>query len=152
LEEANKNKYFIDGFLIKHCDIYPSNFNKEDLFYEQKVFLVYLLGLTPSMEEWSFNMDFINKKDKIDRIESIELSKEDLDMAKLHGKDIKKLKEERLKNHKKQLIKDLNDKFGIKNDEEKRNNVKINNTKKDKKEDLWDILAGKNLIGNKNNG
>lgn len=104
------------------------------------------------MEEWSFNMDFINKKDKIDRIESIELSKEDLDMAKLHGKDIKKLKEERLKNHKKQLIKDLNDKFGIKNDEEKRNNVKINNTKKDKKEDLWDILAGKNLIGNKNNG
>lgn len=136
--------------MIRHFDVYPIGFNKENLFEEQKIFLIYLMGQIPSLDDWTMQVDYKTKKEEIEKIKSIELNKTDLDLAKLQGKDIVELRKERLIQEKEKLLRDLNEKFGIKEEEKE---IKIDGLPDmddskpvSEKEKLWDILQGKNLI------
>lgn len=136
--------------MIKHFQVYPLEFNKNDLFEEQKIFLIYLMGLIPSIEDWTLQVDYKTRKEKIKNIKSIKLEKTDIDLAQMHNKDIDELKKERLIEEKEKQLKELNEKFGI---EEDKKEIKIkglpDNEKselKSEKEKLWDVLQGKGLI------
>lgn len=144
--EANKEEYFVDGFLIKHFGIFPFGFEKDNLFYEQRAFLVYLSGSIPSLENWSTQMDYTNRKEAIEnlKVKDIQLSEEDLSLAKLHGKDTDSIKREQLKSEKDKRIKKLDEDFGIKNENDQK--IVEFKSKSDNKERLWDMLQGKGLI------
>jgi hypothetical protein len=137
--------------MIKHFNVYPIGFNKNDLFEEQKKFLVYLMGFIPSLDDWSVQMDYKLKKEEIEKIKSVEISKSDLDLAKMQGKNIVELKKDRLIQEKERKLKELKDKFGI---EEEMEDIKIEgipdiqdeDNPMSEKEKLWDMLQGRNLI------
>ena len=150
MTEAAENKYFVDGFLIKHFGIFPIGFNKEDLFEEQKIFLVYLMGFIPSIQDWTIQVDYQVELQKIKDIKTIEISPEDIDLAKMQGKDINELKKDRLNAEKIKKIAELNKKYGLKDETPETNEIPDikdvidqNNPKK-----LWDILQGKGLLKN----
>ena len=117
MEATQKNKYFIDGFMIKHFDVWPSSVDKNDLFEEQKIFLIYLLGFIPEKENWSINVEYQKKLTEIEKMElkDITLEKTDLDLAEMQGRAIEEIKKERLHQEKKRLEKELNEKFGLQN-------------------------------------
>lgn len=135
--------------MIKHFNVYPIGYNKENLFEEQKIFLIYLMGFVPSLEDWTMQMDYKIKKEDIKSIKSVKIDKTDLDLAKMQGKNIVELKQKRLKQEKEKKLKELNKKFGI---EEEIEDIKIEGLPDieekpiSEKERLWDILQGKNLI------
>lgn len=148
--EANNPEYFIEGFMIKHFGVYPIGFDKDDLFDEQKIFLIYLMGFVPDFENWSMQMDYKIKKEEIKNIKHVKIEKTDLDVAKLQGKDVKELKKERLKQEKEKLLRELNEKFGI---EEEPEDIEIEGLPEidlekplSEKEKLWDMLQGKGLL------
>jgi hypothetical protein len=135
--------------MIKHFQVYPVNFDKKNLFEEQKIFLIYLIGIIPSVDDWTLQVDYKTKLEDIYNLKHIEFEKTDIDLAKLQGKDIEKLKEDRLLQEKKKRIKELNENFGIKPEEDTEiEGLSIQNTEKEpsNKEKLWDLLEGKNLI------
>jgi hypothetical protein len=133
--------------MIKHFDIWPMGVDKNNLFDEQKIFLIYLMGIIPSKEDWSLQIDYKKKLAEIENIKDIKLSKTDLDLAKLQGKNLEKLKSERLKSYKRERLKELNNKFGVKEDnteneiEQKEQNIE--NKKNNQRQELWDLLQGK---------
>ena len=150
MTEAAENKYFVDGFLIKHFGIFPIGFNKEDLFEEQKIFLVYLMGFIPSIQDWTIQVDYQVELQKIKDIKTVDISPEDIDLAKMQGKDINELKKDRLNAEKIKKIAELNKKYGLKDETPETNDIPDikevidqNNPKK-----LWDILQGKGLLKN----
>jgi len=147
--EANKDKYFVDGFLIKHFDIFPIGFDKNNLFYEQKTFLIYLSASIPSIDEWTIQMSYLTQKDEIEnlKLKDIKLSQEDLSLVNLQGGNVENLKKERLKNEKEKKLKELNEKFGIKEEANKKE-IKVSH-KPDRRQNLWDMLECKGLIDNK---
>ena len=155
MTESAKNEYFIDGFMIKHFDVYPIGFDKNNLFEEQKIFLIYLLGSIPSVESWSTQVDYKLKREETLSNKKVELSKTEMDVAKLQGKNIEELKKERLRQEKNKNLKQLNEDFGIK-EEIKEEEIEIEGVtdlnkdelidKRDNQEKLWDMLNGKNLI------
>lgn len=135
--------------MIKYFNVYPTGVNKNDLFEEQKIFLVYLMGIIPSLDDWAVQMDYKLKKEEIKKIKSVELSKTDLDLAKMQGKNIVELKKDRLNQEKEKRLKELNEKFGI---EEEMEDIKIDGIPDvdekpvSEKEKLWDMLQCKNLV------
>jgi len=145
--EANDPKYFVDGFLIKHFGIFPLGVEKDNLFEEQRIFLVYLVGLTPSQDDWTIQVDYKTKLQNIKDIKKIDISKTDFDLAKMQGKNITELQKERLRQEKESLIHELNNKFGIKDEVEEikikglPENVDIDPNKNHNKK-LWDLLQG----------
>ena len=147
--EAQKPEYFVDGFMLKHFQIYPTGFDKTNLFDEQKIFLIYLMGSVPSIEDWTMQVDYKTKREEILKIKSVKLEKTDLDVAILQNKDIVEFRKERLKQEKKKLLKELNEKFGI---AEEKEDIKIDglpeidDSDQSSKKDLWDMLQGKGLI------
>lgn len=153
MTEANKSKYFVDGFLIKYFNIWPAGVSKDDLFEIQKHFLVYLMGCIPTLENWATQVSYQIEKQAIHDLKKVEISQEDIDLVKLQGRDIKELKKERLESEKEQLLYELNKKYGIKNKEDeempKRPEGLPERSKTSepvKQEDLWDLLNGKGLI------
>lgn len=125
--------------------------DRHDLFEEQKVFLMYLLGSIPSLDDWNLNVDYKRQKDEILQMATIRLDQTELDLASFHGQDIDEVKREKLISEKKIKLKELNEKFGV---EEKQNNFEIidsfeaDSEIKDSspKDDLWDILNMKGLL------
>jgi len=150
LSEAEDSKYFIDGFMIKHFGIYPIEFEKDNLFEEQKIFLIYLIGVIPTIENWSIQVDYKQKLQEIHNIKEIRLEKTDIDLAILQGRDIEEIKRERLQTEKEQKIKELNKKFGIKETIKEETNIEMfpENKNQDNKEKLWDMLQARGLTGN----
>lgn len=152
MQEANKSNYFVDGFMLKYFDVWPIGVDKNNLFEEQKIFLVYLFGVIPSLEDWNVQVDYKIKKEEIKNIKTIKLTKTDIDLALMQGKNIKELKKERTIQEKEKAVHELNEKFGIKNEPKKIEIERLPDVKKvdgkDRQEKLWDLLQGKN----QNNG
>lgn len=150
MSEANENKYFIDGFFIKHFDIWPVGVDKNNLFYEQKVFIAYLCGSIPSPEDWSLNVEYFSKKEKIEEltVEDIEITSADIDIARVQGKDIEELKQERLSGEKIKRLSELKEKFGIREEEdnEKIEGLPEKSDQISQNQKLWDILECKGLL------
>lgn len=150
MTEASKDEYFVDGFLLRHFDVWPDGLDKNNLFEEQKIFLVYLMGCIPSLDNWQTQVNYKIDKKKIEELEEIDIPAEEFDLAKLQGRDISDLKKVRLKLEKERLLYELNKKYGIKNEEtiperpeglpEPDQNPAVN------KGNLWDLLNGKGLI------
>lgn len=138
--------------MIKHFGVYPIGMNKDNLFEEQKIFLIYLMGLTPTQEDWSVQMDYKSKKAEIEELETVELGKTDIDLATMQGKNLEDLKKERLSQEKERKLKELNDDFGIKEEPEEieiEGLPEIENKEEnpDKNhQQLWDVLNGKGLL------
>jgi hypothetical protein len=161
LKEARDNKYFIDGFMIKHFGVFPIGIDKNNFFEEQKMFLICLMGFIPNIDDWAIQMDYKSQEMEIEEmtIENVKLSNTDKDVAKLQKLNIEDIKKDRLKTLKKQKKYALNKKFGI---EEEDNNENINidgkvditelipneneNIREDlRKKKLWDLLQGNQL-------
>lgn len=136
--------------MIKHFDVYPVGFDKNNLFDEQKIFLIYLIGVIPSIEDWTVQVEYKLELKNIQEIKSVEISESDIDIAKLHGENINELKKERLAMYREEKIKELNKKYGIKTPEEneiikeipenKLNRTQIRQNK------IWEYLQGKELM------
>lgn len=146
--ESKKDDYFVDGFLIRHFNIFPANFDKENLFEEQKIFLIYLMGIIPDFDSWRLNVDYKIRLDEIKKMKSVKIDDTILDMARLQEKDLKQVEREELLKEKKKKIKELNKKFGIDEDEiviektvETKEDIHDNNPAR-----LWEILQGKGLV------
>jgi hypothetical protein len=155
LEEADQNKYFIDGFLIKHFDIWPIGIDKNNLFHEQKIFIVYLMGVTPSMSDWTTHVSYQKELNEAKNLKKVKIDQADIDVAKLQGRDIEEIKRERLKAEIKKRITEINNKYGIVQEEKIPDNVKKIQDPTEKiqdpteREKLWDMLQGKGLIKGK---
>jgi hypothetical protein len=124
LKEAQKNDYFVDGFLIKHFGIWPIGVEMNNLFYEQKVFLIYLMGIIPELSDWSIQVNYQQEMEDIKNLKKIKIEQSDIDIAQLQDRDIEEIKKERLKMEKKKRIVEINKKYGIENDEKAPENVK----------------------------
>ena len=139
---------------MKHFNIWPDGINKDDLFYEQKVFIAYLMGIIPSHENWSIQVDYKIKSQEIKNltIKDIEISQEDLDLAGLQGRDINQIKAERLKSEKEKRKSELDKSFGIKEEAKKPPRPEGLPTaskaemEKVRQEKLWELLQGKGLV------
>lgn len=155
MSEATKPKYFVDGFMIKHFDVWPEGVDKNNLLDAQKVFLMYLMGFIPSHDDWEIQVDYKIKLQEIHELKTIELSKEDIDLAKMQGRNIEEIKKERLKSEKEKRIAELNKSFGIKDKKipERPHGLPTmegtKNTSKKKQEKLWTLLQGKGIIKGK---
>ena len=154
MKEAKKGEYFLDGFMIRHFKVFPPGFDPGNLFDEQKIFLVYLVGNIPDMDAWQKNVEYRSRLEEIRGIkkESIELNKTDIDLANIHGKSLDDLRAERLAPEKKNRIAQLRKDFGIQEDPEEteaENTVEpetLRATNDPSK--LWDMLEGKGLVKN----
>ncbi len=147
MQEAKKNEYFIDGFLIRHFNIYPVGFDKNNLLEAQRNFLVYLIGFIPNLDDWNLQVTYLDKLNDIKQITKIEIAQEDIDLAKMQNRDIEELKKERLKEEKEKKIIELKTKYGIKIEKQEEQGIadeipEIENVPKN----LWDILQGKGII------
>lgn len=137
--------------MIRHFGVFPVGVDKDNLFEEQKRFLMYLVGGIPSMENWQNNVEYQNRLAEIKLIDDITLSAEEIDLAQLHGSSIDEIKRNRLIQDKMQKIKELNEKYGVKTNDE--NIISVIADEQDEKatstkdpQALWDILQGKGLI------
>lgn len=147
--EARKDQYFTDGFLIKYFNIFPVNFDRENLFPEQKAFLVYLLGIIPSLETWSLNVEYLLKKREIENLTTrdIVLGESEIDLIKMRNGDIEKIKRERVPQEKKKRLEELNKEYGIEIEKEEVNySIPAMQNVKDPRARIYDLLMGKGLV------
>jgi len=153
--EANKPDYFTDGFLLKYFNIYPDGFDKNNLFEEQKYFLMYLMGVIPKLEDWNMQVDYQTQIKNVSllTIKDVEFSQTDIDVAKLQGRDINEIKRERLRQEKEKRISEIKKQFGIKEEiklPDLPENIENPATEQDlHKKQLWDILECKGLLNKK---
>lgn len=129
--------------------------NKDNLFDEQKIFLIYLMGLIPDYQGWALQVDYKKRIKAVDdlSIKDIELSQADIDLANMHNKNIEDFKKDRLKTEKGKRISEINKEFGIQEKPEIPENPIASIEYKDKEKDeneqqkqLWDVLQGKGII------
>lgn len=139
--------------MIRHFGIFPENFDREDLFYEQKRFLMYLVGGIPTMENWQRNIEYQTALSKIKTSTAVILTEEEISLASLHGSSIDEIKRNRLIQEKMLRIKELNEQYGVKTTDE--NIVSVveeeDETKPNSRDPqaLWDLLQGKGLTNGK---
>lgn len=120
----------------------------KDFFYEQKVFLLYLIGMIPSLEGWTSQVDYKSRENEIKNltVDDIEITQEDKDIAAIQGNDIETIKIERLAAYKEQKLQELKKSFGISDEKtETKKEIKIKG-QNDQRQKLWDILKGKGLL------
>ena len=151
LTEAQKGDYFVDGFLLKHLQVWPATLDRDNLFEQQKIFLVYLMGIIPEYQDWQIQTEYQKEYKAITATKEIELDKTEIDLARMQGKDIEKIKKEKLYTEKAQRIRELNKKFRIKEENPEMGRIKIPGhdpaaNKDSQREQLWDILHGKGII------
>jgi len=150
--EATKYEYFIDGFLLKHFGVWPTTMDKNNLFEEQKIFIVNLMGIIPDKENWSLQTEYRKKLEEINKITKIKLTQTDIDLVKLQNRNIELIKKERLFEEKRKKIRELKEKYHIFEEKENKEKdiykdfVKDQEPKKDQNGKLWDILQGKGII------
>lgn len=147
-------KYFIDGFLIKHFGVWPEGTDKNNLFHEQKIFVIYLMGAIPGKEDWTVQVDYKLKLQEIEDIKDVKIDKTDIDLAELQGKNINALRKERLRYEKEKRLKELNEKFGIKEEVKPIEEIEglPDKVEKTNEQTLWEIIEGKGLIKKKSDG
>lgn len=147
--EAQKDKYFIDGFFIRHFNIWPINIDKNNLLDMQKIFIAYLIGFIPEISGWKLQLEYLKSIDEIKNLSEsdIEITQEEIDISKLHGKNITKLKQKKLENEKIKRIAKLNKDYGIEEKEEDKRVTPKNNIENTPK--LWELLQGKGIINGK---
>lgn len=121
------------------------------MFYEQKLFILYLIGKIPSFEDWTTQVQYKSEMEEIKNLSTIELSQADFDLANLQGRSISELKKERLQSEKRRRISELKKSYGIKEEEQeepKPEGIPENNEnrKQIRQEKLWELLQGKGLI------
>ena len=109
------------------------------------------MGIIPSQEDWNIQMDYKIKLRDIITNTKIELSQSDIDVIRLQGRKIEEVKKERLDSLKKQKIQELNNNFGIKEENEtppRPEGIPENNPQRSKirQERLWELLEGKGLV------
>lgn len=148
MSEAENDQYFIDGFLIRHFGIFPFNFDKENLFEEQKIFLIYLMGNIPDMEQWKLNIEYNSKLNEIKKINKVSLDQTEIDLAELQGKNLEQIERDKLLAEKTRKIRELNEKFGIKEKEDEIEKDVVEKTEIDSNNPgkLWDLLNLKGLV------
>jgi len=146
--EASKPEYFVDGFLLRHFGIWPQGNNKDDLFYEQKVFLIYLMGVIPELSGWRNQVSYEIELAEIKNLSTVEISQSDIDIAKIQGRSLDALKKERLATEKMNKINELRNKYGLQiiQEEPKRpEGLPEKVQDRNPQEKLWDLLQGKGL-------
>jgi len=132
--------------------------DKENLFESQKVFLIYLMGLIPSLEDWRFHVDYKTREHEIESLtlKDIKIEQATMDMWNIHGEDISEKRYKTLKNEKEKRIKELKESFGFETENKLANRVQeleditndVDKTKS-RQEKLWDLLHGKGLVKEK---
>lgn len=147
MREARKSEYFVDGFLIKHFGVWPHGIDKHNLFEEQRIFLVYLMGCIPDFENWSQQMNYQLEIADVDDLKEVEISQTDLDIAKLQGQNIEEIKRTRLIQEKKKRKAEINKRYGVRDNNEPPESIKKLQFPGEK-EKLWKILEGHGLIRN----
>lgn len=139
--------------MLKHFDVWPTTLNKNDLFEEQKIFLIYLLGIIPERQDWNINIEYQKQLQEIKDLKHIELEQTEIDLAKIQGNSLQDIKKEKLKEEKKKRIHELKEKFGVKEKTEKNDFVELpekeNISPYNHQQKLWDILHGKGLLNKK---
>ena len=154
MKESAKSKYFVDGFMLKHFGIWPHGVDKENLFEEQKIFLIYLMGNVPEITDWKTQVAYETELEQINSLKKAYISESDIDVAKLQGRDVEELKKERLTNEKEKRINELRKKYGLKpivKEEEpieglpERPELPEGDQRLKAQERLWDLLQGKML-------
>jgi len=109
------------------------------------------MGIVPSQDDWKTQVDYRTEVEEIKIIKNVEISKSDLDIARLQGKNIEELKSERLRDEKERLLRELKTKYGIKEEikEQPRPEGIPENTENRqhvRTQKLWELLDGKGLI------
>lgn len=134
--------------MIKNFNIWPMSIDKNDLFNQQKIFIIYLMGLIPENNDWTTQVDYLRKLEEIKAIKTIKLNQTDIDLAKMQDRNLNEIKKERLKEYKNNKTKELKEKFGVK--EEEKEEIHIEGLpewkEKPQQEKLLDLLHGKGLI------
>lgn len=103
------------------------------------------MGVLPELSEWKLDTKYRIEKQEILNKKDIELSETDLDLARIKGQDITEIKKDRLQKEKKRLLKELNEKYGIADEEEPKilpEDLNLNNDPKK----LWEMLQGKGIV------
>lgn len=129
--------------MIKHFDVWPLSIDKNNLYEEQKIFLIYLLGIIPSIDDWSLQVDYKKKLNDIENIKDIELNKAEIDIAKIQNRNIEEIYKQRLKEEKAKKIKELNKSFGIETIEKETPKEEKKEIKEKTQQDLWNLLNRK---------
>ena len=109
------------------------------------------MGHIPKLNDWATQVSYQTELQNIKDLKTVEISKEDIDLAKMQGRNLKEIKKDRLKTEKEKQISELNKKYGLKEETpddadeipEIKDIIDKNNPK-----NLWDILQGKGLIKN----
>lgn len=150
MTEASKREYFFDGFLIKHFGIWPVGIDKNNLFDEQRIFLVYLMGNVPNYDDWAVQINYQKELNEIETLKSVDISQSNIDLAKLHGTNIEDIKKKNLRQEKQKRIVEINKKYGVKEDAPPLKKVSEEKVL-DEREELWELLQGnkKGLSGDK---
>jgi len=134
--------------MIRHFNIFPTNFDKENLFEEQKIFLIYLMAHIPEIDQWKRNVEYKTRLAEIKQLETITLTETEIDMASINDQPLSQVKKEKLFTEKKKRINELNKEFGIVAEEREVEKVVETNTSANysNPERLWDLLQGKGLV------
>ncbi|MFA5658629.1 MAG: hypothetical protein WC900_05035 [Oscillospiraceae bacterium] len=151
MKAAQENRYFVDGFFIKHFKMFPVGVNPETFFEEQRIFVCYLMGNIQDMPDWRHQCSYIKKKNDIDTmtIDDIQLTDNEKELAKMQNESEIKKKKEKLKFEKINLKKQLNDEFGIKEEKSTQEIVEKAKTPGDEQKlQLWDMLQAKGIVKN----
>ena len=144
--EAKNSEYFIDGFLIRHFGIFPVGFEKDNMFQEQKIFFLYLMGIIPGLDDWTRNVSYQTKLEEIENIQTVAIDEAEFDIATLRNQNIDDLKKQKLIDHKKMLVADLKKEYGIKIEDDTEQAEEPTIRTDGKPQQLWELLQGKGLI------
>ena len=143
--------------MLKHFNVWPIGLEKDHMFEEQKIFLMYLMGFVPNWEGWNLPVDYQKQVEEINKLalEDFELEKTDIDLAKLQGRDINQIRKERFVAEKEKMIAELDKKFGFESEEKTETKVEFHDKEDNfvdqngQKKQLWDILEMKKIIPKK---
>ena len=133
--------------MIKYFGVWPVGLDKNNLFEEQKTFIIYLMGTITSLENWNIQTSYHTELEEIKNLKKVDIENSDFDVARLQGRNIEEMKQERLEMEKERRINELKKKYGIK-EEEKFKKIPEMPEIPDEKQKLWEILEGKGLIKN----
>lgn len=102
------------------------------------------MGIIPKIEDWSIHVNFLTQIEEVKNlsIKEIKISQADIDLAKIQGRDIEKLKKELLIQEKNKKILQIKKKFGIKEEIPESLTMEQDPLKdqENHKKKLWDLL------------
>ena len=108
------------------------------------------MGNMPEHVDWTRQVSYLNKLEEIKNIKDVHIEQFEIDLVTLRKQSVDDLKKRRLVEHKKIKIRELNESFGIKEEEEEiEKHVEIKKPHEpetvEKPQTLWEKLQGKGL-------